>query len=217
MKKKVLEYYSDLFSRFSFPDNLRGTLLKAFNYIKLSISSGGKLLVCGNGGSASDADHFVGELMKGFNKKRNLPPLLVSKFIDIGKERGEELGKCLDTPIPAISLVSQNALITSISNDMAFDYIFAQQILGYGKKEDVLFAITTTANSKNIQNALITSKAIGIKTICLTGTNYNRNIEALCDVIIEVPGRKVSDIQELHLPIYHTLSAMLEEEFFGDE
>ncbi|MGN7401950.1 D-sedoheptulose-7-phosphate isomerase [Cytobacillus praedii] len=187
-------------------------IYKAYLEIKNSFNNGNKLLVCGNGGSAADAEHFVGELMKSFIKKRPLNEGLMERFKKVAPENWEPIWGELETPLPAISLVSQSSLISAIGNDISFDYIFAQQVLGYGKKGDILFTISTSAASSNIQNALIVGKVMGMTTICLTGNNYNSLIDPYCDVIISVEGNSTPEIQELHLPIYHTISASLEEE-----
>jgi D-sedoheptulose 7-phosphate isomerase len=174
----------------------------------------GIILACGNGGSAADAGHFVGELMKTFKLERPLPEELKSKLVKDFKSEGEYLAGKLQRPLPAISLVSQTSLITAIGNDVSSDLIFAQQVIGYGKKGDILLAISTSGNSKNILYAIYTANTTGMKVVGLTGRNGGK-MKKYCDIAICVPADETPRIQELHLPVYHTLCAMLEEYFFG--
>ena len=166
----------------------------AFRILKESYENGGKLLVCGNGGSASDSDHIVGELMKGFYKKRPLS----------------------QGALPAISLTGHPALSTAFLNDVDPEMVFAQQVYGYGREGDVLIAITTSGNSVNVLHAVKVAKAKGMKVIGLTGHDGGA-LKGLCEVCLIVPGGTTADIQEYHLPVYHTLCAMLEEHFFPGE
>lgn len=174
---------------------------------------GGKLLVCGNGGSASDAEHIVGELMKGFMSKRVLPSEKRRIFMDMYGAQGDYLADHLQGALPAISLVSHSSLISAYSNDVAADMIFAQQVYGYGQPGDIVLGLSTSGNSKNVLHALQVGKAMGLHTIGLTGKQGGR-MTALCDVTIRVPWDSTPDIQERHLPIYHALCIAVEEEFF---
>lgn len=164
---------------------------------------GGKILVCGNGGSSADADHIVGELMKGFK----LPRKVTDERIP------QELREKLQGALPAISLCSQTALITAIANDNDADMIFAQQVYGYANENDSLIAISTSGNSKNAVNAVKVAKALGVKVIALTGKTGGI-LKELADVTICAPSTETYKIQEYHLPIYHYLCAKVEEEFF---
>ncbi len=188
-------------------------ILAAFNIIRESYANDGKLLVCGNGGSAADSEHIVGELMKGFYKKRPVSSEIRDKFRSVYKEEGDILADNLQGALPAISLVSQTALITAYSNDIAPDMIFAQQVFAYGRSGDVLLGISTSGNSNNVINALKVARVVGMKTIGMTGRDGGIMNE-VCDVNIIVPADSTPLIQESHLPIYHTLCSMLEEEFF---
>lgn len=188
-------------------------ILEAFNIIKNSYNGGGKLLICGNGGSAADSEHIVGELMKGFNKKRPVSEDIRSKMESLYGEEGLHISDNLQGALPAISLVSQTALLTAYSNDIAPDMIFAQQVFGYGREDDVLLGLSTSGNSANVINAFKVAKTIGMKTIGLTGGNGGK-MKDICDVTIVVPGNTTPVIQESHLPVYHALCSMLEEEFF---
>lgn len=176
-------------------------------------STGGKVLVCGNGGSCSDADHIVGELMKGFEKKRPVKGELAEKLAGIGGERGKDLSEKLQQGLPAISLTVHNALITAVANDIDGDLIFAQQVIGYGNPGDILIGLSTSGNSQNVTDAIIAAKAKGMKVIGMTGETGGK-IKPFCDVLIPVPETRTLSVQELHLPVYHTLCLMVENHFF---
>lgn len=184
----------------------------AFEIMRDCYRNGGKLLVCGNGGSAADSEHIVGELMKEFMKKRPLSSELSEKLKEQGEE-GERLSKSLQAPLPAISLCGLPAFSTAFQNDADPAFTFAQQVLGYGKEGDVLLGLSTSGNSENVVMATRTAKALGLSTVALTGESGGK-LKELCDVCIRVPSNSTPKIQEMHLPIYHALCAMLEEEFF---
>lgn len=190
-----------------------GSIENAFEQMKKTYHQGGKVLLCGNGGSASDSEHIVGELMKGFMSRRPLSAEVKQQFLQHYPEEGDFLVKHLQGALPAISLVSHSALISAFANDVSSEMIFAQQVYGYGKKGDVLVGLSTSGNSVNVNRAIQVAKVLGLHSIGLTGRSGGR-IKELCDVAICVPWDRTSDIQERHLPIYHTLCSMLEEEFF---
>jgi phosphoheptose isomerase len=182
--------------------------------------AGGKLIVCGNGGSASDAEHIVGELMKGFLLPRHLDEAMLDQLhaaCDAKDPRAVDyFMQNLQGALPAISLPSQLAISTAFSNDQAPDLTFAQQVLGLGKEGDVLLGITTSGNSKNVIYAFEIAKALGLTTIALTGTPGGRvAADDLADIVIKAPAKETFVIQEFHLPIYHALCIAAEEEFFG--
>lgn len=182
--------------------------------------AGGKLIVCGNGGSASDAEHIVGELMKGFLLPRHLDEAMLDKLhavCDAKDPRAVDyFMQNLQGALPAISLPSQLAISTAFSNDQAPDLTFAQQVLGLGKEGDILLGITTSGNSKNVIYAFEIAKALGLTTIALTGTPGGRiAADDLADIVIKAPASETYVIQEYHLPIYHALCIAAEEEFFG--
>jgi D-sedoheptulose 7-phosphate isomerase len=177
--------------------------------------NGGKLLVCGNGGSAADCEHIVGELMKGFVLRRELSPEQQSIISGSFPADSEYLISNLQQGLPAISLVSHTALMTAFANDQSADLCFAQQVLGYGKQGDVLLAISTSGNSKNILYAAKIAKVIGIKVIALTGKTGG-GLKDVCDVLVNVPETETYKVQELHLPFYHALCLAVEEYFFGE-
>ena len=182
--------------------------------------AGGKLIVCGNGGSASDAEHIVGELMKGFLLPRHLDEAMLDKLhavCDAKDPRAVDyFMQNLQGARPAISLPSQLAISTAFSNDQAPDLTFAQQVLGLGKEGDILLGITTSGNSKNVIYAFEIAKALGLTTVALTGTPGGRvAADDLADIVIKAPASETYVIQEYHLPIYHALCIAAEEEFFG--
>jgi len=184
-------------------------LLDIYEMLHSSFAEGRKLLLCGNGGSAADCDHIVGELMKGFLLRRPVP----DKIVAHPALRGE--GALLQGALPAISLVSQTALSTAYANDVDAEMIFAQQVYGLGKHGDVLMGISTSGNAKNVCRALRVARAVGMKTIGLTGENGGCML-ALCDICLRVPAIETYRVQEMHLPLYHTLCAMLEAAFFSE-
>ena len=182
--------------------------------------AGGKLIVCGNGGSASDAEHIVGELMKGFLLPRHLDEAMLDKLhavCDAKDPRAVDyFMQNLQGALPAISLPSQLAISTAFSNDQAPDLTFAQQVLGLGKEGDILLGITTSGNSKNVIYAFEIAKALGLTTVALTGTPGGRvAADDLAEIVIKAPASETYVIQEYHLPIYHALCIAAEEEFFG--
>lgn len=208
MENQILE---QLLSRHSILFPLKEAIANAAEIIVNSYRNGGKVLVCGNGGSASDADHIVGELMKSFETHRPLAINLQEKLKEVSPERGQLLAEKLQQGLPAISLTVHNALITAISNDISGDMIFAQQITGLGNKGDVLIGLSTSGNAQNVVDAFIVAKAKGLITIGLTGKTGGK-MKDFCDVLINVPEKRTPYVQELHLPVYHVLCMMVENE-----
>ena len=190
-------------------------LREAFSMMKHCFEKGGKLLLCGNGGSSADSDHIVGELMKAFCKKRKIKPELLSQLKELyGDKEASYFENHLEVGLPAISFSSQTALHTAFSNDQDETLFYAQCLLGYGKKEDLLFGISTSGNAKNVGYALKLAKAMGIPSILLTGKDGGSGKE-YADLTIIAPSMETYQIQELHLPIYHCLCLMVEQYFFG--
>jgi len=181
-------------------------VMNAFEVMRDCFSGGGKALVCGNGGSAADAEHWCAELMKGFEKKRPLDAALKSRLPG-------DMAEALQGALPAIPLTGFISLTTAFANDVRPELIFAQMTLGLGREGDVLVGISTSGNSKNVCRALEVAKARGLKTIGLTGRGGGRVAE-LSDVAIQVPAVRTCEVQEYHLPVYHCISLMLEDEFF---
>ena len=175
--------------------------------------NGGKILVCGNGGSCADSDHIVGELMKGFLSKRPMGEEQKRNFRQTLGKDAEKLIERLQQGIPAISLPSQAALISAYANDVDPELVYAQLVYGYGKPGDLLIGISTSGNAKNVVAAVRVAKALGIATVGLTGMRESA-LSALCDCTIRVPETETYKVQELHLPVYHFLCAWLEEQAF---
>jgi D-sedoheptulose 7-phosphate isomerase len=188
---------------------------KAAESLILCYQQGGKVLVCGNGGSSSDSDHIVGELMKGFEQKRPIGESLKNRLTDLAGERGKFLSEKLQQGLPAISLAAHHALITAVANDTDASLVFAQQVMGYGKSGDILIGISSSGNSQNVIDAMITAKATGMVVIALTGESGGK-MKSYCDLLINVPASRTAFVQELHLPVYHTLCQIVEHSFFGN-
>jgi len=206
--KELVERYPQL------SDNQK-EIAKAAEYLIKCFKEGGKLLVCGNGGSSADSDHIVGELLKGFEQKRPLTQKMKNELIGIEGDRGAYLSEKLQQGLPAISLAANSTLITAVANDTDPDLIFAQQVTGYGKSGDLLIAISTSGNSQNVIDAIITAKAKGMVIIGFTGENGGK-MKSYCDILINVPGTRTAFIQELHLPVFHALCLTVEDAFFGN-
>lgn len=193
--------------------SVENEIFEAYLLLEELYKNGGKLLIAGNGGSAADAEHIVGELMKGFKLSRKLQADFADKLIKENFEFGTVLAENLQGALPAIALDGHPALSTAYMNDCEPILCFAQQVYGYGKAGDVFLGISTSGNSKNILYAATTARAKGMKVIGLTGAK-NSKLDQMCDVCIKVPQTETYKIQELHLPVYHCLCLMLENEFF---
>lgn len=216
MKESSLKFLAETVSRFPSLTRCLMPMRTAVDCMAETFRSGGHLLVCGNGGSASDSLHIVGELMKSFILSRCLNDDLQAKLRSVCPDNAEYFIRNLQEPLPAISLVSETALTTAYANDVAPDLCFAQQVLGYGRRGDVLLAISTSGNSANVVYAAQVARTLGMKVIGLTGQNGGR-LSAWADILIDVPECETYKIQELHLPVYHALCLALEQEFFGEE
>lgn len=192
------------------------SIAEAYRILEKCYAGGGKLLIAGNGGSCADGEHIVGELMKGFKSRRACPPEFAAKLKEIDGVRGEELAQRLQGALPAIALDGHSALNTAFTNDVENGGLlcFAQQVMGYGKEGDVLLAISTSGNSKNVMYAAVVARAKGMKVVALTGESGGQ-LAAFADVAIKAPVKETYMVQELHLPVYHCLCLMLEERFFG--
>jgi D-sedoheptulose 7-phosphate isomerase len=189
-------------------------IMNAYTALINCFTSGGKVLVCGNGGSAADSEHIVGEFMKKFKVMRPVRKDIINKMIELGFDDAEHFASKLETSLPAISLVSQISLITAVINDVGAEYVFAQQVYGYGKPGDVLIALSTSGNSVNVIAAVKVARALGMTVIGFTNVMGGK-MKPLCNINICVPDTVTFQIQELHLPVYHLLCAMVEEEIFG--
>lgn len=210
---KEEDFLNEVISRYSALESCRLDIQNACNMVIDCYSNNGKLLACGNGGSCSDADHIVGELMKSFERKRPIEPVLEENLKNIGGERGNYIAGKLQNALPAISLNAHSALYSAIANDIDASLAFAQQVLGYGNKGDILIGITTSGNSQNVIDAAITARAQGLKVIGLTGQTGGM-LKEYCDITIRVPATNTADVQEFHLPVYHTICKVVEYRFF---
>lgn len=205
-----------LISRYPELDVVKDEIVSVYKIIEASYANGGKLLVAGNGGSAADAEHIVGELMKGFKLPRKPDAAFAEKLMQEEAGLGSVLAENLQGALPAIALDGHPALSTAYMNDCELLLCFAQQVNGFGKENDVFLGISTSGNSKNILYAAVTAHAKGMKVIGLTGQKESE-LSRISDVCIKAPQTETYMIQELHLPIYHCLCLMLEERFFGGE
>ena len=210
-----LKHIDVLIDRYPELGSQRENIVAAYKILEESYSNGRKLLVAGNGGSAADSEHIVGELMKGFENPRKLSQEYKNRLISVDEEMGTVLGESLQGALPAIALDGHSALSTAYMNDCEPLLCFAQQVNGYGNKNDVFLGISTSGNSKNILYAATVARAKGMKVIALTGAKDSK-LSALADVTIRSSQTRTYMIQEHHLPIYHCLCLMLEDRFFGD-
>ena len=174
---------------------------------------GGKVMTAGNGGSASDAEHIVGELMKGFCRRRPLDGDSRAALVAADPVRGARLGEVLQQGLPAIALTNHPALSTAFSNDCDPNAVFAQQVWGYGNAGDVLIVMSTSGNAENLLMATAAAHAKGIKVALLTGEHGGKLAE-VCDIVLRAPAKETYQVQEYHLPIYHALCLLVEDEFF---
>ncbi len=204
---------SELFTRYPALNVCESSVRKAADILLATYRRGGKILVCGNGGSCADSDHIVGELMKGFLSRR---PMTETDRRAFEKKLGEGaayLTECLQRAIPAISLPAQSAVISAFANDVDADLVYAQLVYGYAKQGDALIGISTSGNSKNVVEAVRVANVLGVSTIGLTGKTESA-LSGLCECTIRVPETDTFKVQELHLPVYHYLCAWLEQQIF---
>lgn len=188
------------------------SIADAFLLLTKTFRSGGRLLICGNGGSAADSEHIAGELLKSFKVARPLPDDMKNRLTSMDSE-GKNMAEKLEMGLPALSLVNSLSLGTAFANDVDASLVFAQQVLVLGRPGDGLLGISTSGNARNVLQAFRVARAFGLATIGLTGGSGGQ-FPSLCDVLIRVPETSTDRIQELHVPIYHALCAMLETEFF---
>lgn len=214
MEARLEKHIDQLIDRYPKLIVCREDIAKAYEILETVYISKRKMLVSGNGGSASDSEHIVGELMKEFKLKRKIYADQAEAMKAIDPEMGAMLAENLQGALPAICLTGHSSLTTAFMNDANADLIFAQQVNGYGKPGDVYLGISTSGNSKNVIYAAITAKAKGLKVIGLTGSRDSK-LSRIADVCIRVPETETYKIQEQHLPVYHCLCLMLEDKFFG--
>ena len=216
MEPRVKKQLDLLIERYPILEGVKSDITRAYSVIADCYHNGGKLLIAGNGGSAADAEHIVGELMKSFVLKRKMENNFVEKLISIDPQLGSVLAENLQGALPAIALDGHMSLSTAYMNDCEPLLCFAQQVNGYGNAGDVFLGISTSGNSMNILYAAIVARAKGMKVIGLTGEAESK-LSDFSDICIKAPQRETYMVQELHLPIYHCLCLMLEEKYFGND
>lgn len=214
LENRLMKHIDLLVERYPSLESAKDDIVAAYLLMEECYENGGKLLVAGNGGSAADAEHIVGELMKGFKMPRKLETDFAEKLVTENQELGAVLAENLQGALPAIALDGHPALSTAYMNDCEPLLCFAQQVNGYGKSGDVFLGISTSGNSKNVLFAATTAHAKGMKVIGLTGAKDSK-LKDMSDVCIKAPQTETYMIQELHLPIYHCLCLMLEDKFYG--
>ena len=215
LENRLMKHIDLLIERYPSLEPVKRELIDAYLLMEESYSKGGKLLVAGNGGSAADSEHIVGELMKGFKMPRKMTSEFSEKLKEVDPELGNVLANNLQGALPAIALDGHPALTTAYMNDCEPLLCFAQQVNGFGKPEDVFLGISTSGNSKNILYAATVAKAKGMKVIGLTGAKDSKLMK-YADVCVKATNTETYMIQELHLPIYHCWCLMLEDRFFGE-
>lgn len=214
LDNRLMRHIDLLVERYPSLESAMNDIVAAYLLLEESYENGGKLLVAGNGGSAADAEHIVGELMKGFKLSRKPKTDFAERLVAENQELGSVLAENLQGALPAIALDGHPALSTAYMNDCEPILCFAQQVNGYGKSGDVFLGISTSGNSKNVLFAATTAHAKGMKVIGLTGAKDSK-LKDMSDVCIKAPQTETYMIQELHLPIYHCLCLMLEDKFFA--
>jgi D-sedoheptulose 7-phosphate isomerase len=208
-----MDYLEELLARYPVLAPCRGDIESALAALTTCFSAGGKLLVCGNGGSAADSDHIVAELMKGFLRLRPLPEDFRGKLCAVDPVLGGVLAAKLQGALPTINITTLTAVSSAFANDVSAELAYAQAVNGYGKPGDTLLGISTSGNAANVRSALCVARARGMKTIGLSGKGGGK-MAPLCDILVAVPATRTFEIQELHLPVYHCICATLEAHFF---
>ena len=203
----------ELIKRYPILERVREDIDVVYGILERCYENGGKLLIAGNGGSAADAEHIVGELMKGFVKRRPVTEEMKEALEKADPVRGKELSEKLQGGLPAIALVDHAALSTAFANDVDGMLSYAQQVNGYGKPGDVFLGFSTSGNAENVMYAAVTAKAKGMKVVGLTGKDGGK-LAGIADAAVIVPEMETYKIQELHLPVYHALCLMLEHRFY---
>lgn len=208
-----MDYIAQLIERYPVLASVENEIRTAYQVLERAYTNHKKLLVGGNGGSCADAEHIVGELMKGFVKKREIPKTMQERLLGLDQELGKHLANGLQSSLRAIAITGHAGLSTAFANDVDSEMTYAQQVNGYGDEGDVLLAISTSGNSKNLIYAALTARAKDMPVVLLSGKDGGK-LRAIADVSIVVPNQKTYQIQELHLPIYHALCLQLEDKFF---
>lgn len=219
LRPDALRHIDEVLARCPILKPLSDEMIRAAEAVCACHRAGDKVLVCGNGGSASDSEHIVGELAKGFVLRRAIPQEHAGQLRrgkGSSEEERHELVEKLQRGVAAISLTGHPALASAIDNDTGRQMIFAQQVYVYGRPGDVLIGLSTSGNSGNVVRALAVARAFGLTTVGFTGSRPAR-MDTLCDILLKVPAEETHKIQELHLPVYHTLCLLVEQELFGKD
>ena len=211
---KMDQLLNELLERYPALNVCAAEIAKAADLLEATARRDGTVLTCGNGGSCADADHIVGELMKGFLSKRPMDEAGKKAFREALGEDADLFTERLQRPIRAVSLTAQTAVLSAFANDVDPDLVYAQLTYGYAKKGDLLIGISTSGNAANVTAAAKVAKAAGAFTVALTGARESK-LSAVCDVTIRVPETETFKVQELHLPVYHYLCAAVEQRLFG--
>lgn len=212
-KRSEQELLDGMVTRYPDLKDVQADVRRAFEVMRDCFQSGGKLLICGNGGSAADSDHIAGELLKSMELKRPITTAQRKALVDRYSAEGEWIADRLMQALPAISLLGHPGLLSAMDNDVSSEMAYAQQVFAYGKPGDVLLAISTSGKATNVKHAMRVAHSLGMHIIGLTGSTPSE-FNDLCDVAICAPGTLTVDVQERHLPIYHTLCRLLENHFF---
>lgn len=214
LENRLKKHVELLINRYQALESIKEQIIDGYLIMEECYRNGGKLLIAGNGGSATDSEHIAGELMKRFKNPRPVSKEFAKQLQEVDPIRGSELAKNLERGLMAIPLVAHEALSTAYINDVDGLGVFAQQLFGYGRFGDVFLGISTSGNSENIMNATVVARALGIKVIGLTGARGGE-LATVADVCVKAPETETYMIQEYHLPIYHCWCLMLEDKFFG--
>lgn len=216
LRADTLRHIDEVLLRCPALHSLRAEITRTVEAICACHHAGGKILICGNGGSAADCEHIVGEMVKGFLLPRPIPPADADRLRAADAAGNHDgLADKLQRGVPVISLTGHPSLATAIGNDTGGEMVFAQQVYVYGRSGDILIGLSTSGNSGNILRALTVARAFGLLTVGFTGSLPCR-MDALCDIRLKVPAQQTHKIQELHLPVYHTICLMVEQELFGE-
>lgn len=215
LEVRIKQHINFLIERYPVLKVCEQDIIEAYLLMETCYNRNGKVLIAGNGGSAADSEHIAGELMKRFKIPRPVSREFAQKLMQIDRDRGRSLAENLECGLTAIPLVAHEALTTAYMNDVDGEGVFAQQLYGFGRSGDVFLGISTSGNSKNIMSATVVARALGIKIVGLTGLDGGE-LACVADVAIRVPEKETYRIQELHLPVYHCLCLMLEDNFFGN-
>ena len=208
-----MDYIAQLIERYPVLASVENEIRTAYQVLERAYTNHKKLLVGGNGGSCADAEHIVGEVMKGVVKKREIPKKMQERLLGLDQELGKHLANGLQSSLRAIAITGHAGFSTAFANDVDPEMTYAQQVNGYGDEGDVLLAISTSGNAKNLIYAALTARAKDMPVILLSGKDGGK-LRAIADVSIVVPNQETYQIQELHLPIYHALCLQLEDKFF---